>query len=76
MSEFYATSLPVPFTWSRATKLKLNINRKLPFQGNSKQSAQFHTKNILAKNKHTNKTKTRHVKKLLLWALQDISAKN
>ena len=23
MSEFYATSVPVPFTWSRATKLKL-----------------------------------------------------
>ena len=31
------------------------INRKLPFQGNSKEFAQFHTKNVLGRNKQTNK---------------------
>ena len=82
----------------------LKINRKLPFLGNSKEFAQFHTKNILAKNKTHEKTrfmgtpryqrqkltesyrfkeaqknllsftqrtfwpKTRHMKKLVLWA--------
>ena len=35
----------------------LKINRKLPFQGNSKEFAQFHAKNILAKNKTHEKTR-------------------
>ena len=31
------------------------INRKLPFQGNSKEFAQFHTKNVLGRKKQTHK---------------------
>ena len=66
MSEFWATSLTVSFTWSVSNETQIKkINRKLPFQGNSKQIAQFHTKNILGKNKQTNKqnkTKKTHEK--------------